>query len=153
MGRCSKAKVRFARSTSQMSCNSTGDAVSPPTPTVIGTVGVDLVDRPRLSPGRHIDDRGCFREILREGRLHYIGVTRHVIPSDPWCWLLPSRGQLSARRRSTEAFRISMITRTPSSYCEQSSRNTDETTCNDVAEKMDIHCHESDIGSDNANCP
>ena len=116
-------------------------------------MGVDLVDRPRLSPGRHIDDPGCFREILREGRLRYIGVTRHVIPSDPWCWLLPSRGQLSARRRSTEGFRISMITRTPSSYCEQSSRNTDETACNDVAEKMDIHCHESDIGRDNANCP
>jgi hypothetical protein len=33
---------------------------------------------------------------------------------------------------------ISMITRTPGSDGEQSSRNTDKTACNDVAEKMDI---------------
>ena len=45
---------------------------------------------------------------------------------------------------------ISMITRTPGSNVEKSSRNTDKSACNDVAEKMDIHCHKPDIRRDNA---
>src|SRR5258708_2749943 len=41
-----------------------------------------------------------------------------------------------------------MFTRTPGSNGEQSSRNTDETAREDIAEKMDIHCHEPMFGSD-----